>query len=46
MNLKIPENWGVTTSLFCDNQATRHIVNNSVFNEQTNHEEMDCFFVN
>lgn len=34
-----------STTIFCDNQAARHIANNPIFHERTKQVEMDCYFV-
>lgn len=35
----------VSTTLFCDNQVSRHIANNPIFHERTKHVKIDCYFV-
>lgn len=33
------------TPLICDNEVARHIAANHVYQEQTKHIEMDCYFM-
>lgn len=33
------------TQLYYDNQATRHIANNPIFHERTQHGKMDRYFI-
>lgn len=42
-DLKAPQQGA--TPLYCNNQAYRHISNNSIFHERTKHMEIDCYFV-